>query len=147
MKFNWGTKIAILYLGFVALILTLVFKSMAQKVDLVSDDYYEQEIKFQDQLNGLKNTGELKGNFMISAKEQSVKIEIPEGLRDQQLIGKVKFYRPSDNALDVEFPLSVSKEGEQVINSSKFKRGSYKIQFKFKANNKDYYYEESLFMN
>ena len=41
---NFGVKITVLYLSFVALILTLVFMSFSQKVELVSKDYYAQEI-------------------------------------------------------------------------------------------------------
>jgi len=40
---NWGLKITLLYVGFVAMILTLVFKASGEKVDLVTKDYYAQE--------------------------------------------------------------------------------------------------------
>jgi hypothetical protein len=58
---NFGVKITALYLGFVALILTLVFMSFGQKVELVSKDYYAQEIAFQDKINSINNERSLNG--------------------------------------------------------------------------------------
>ena len=44
---NWGYKIMLAYVVFIAGILFLVFKSSSQKVELVTENYYEQELKFQ----------------------------------------------------------------------------------------------------
>ena len=41
---NWGWKITILYIFFAAGILTLVFLSIGQKIDLVDKNYYEKEL-------------------------------------------------------------------------------------------------------
>ena len=45
---SWGIKITILYLGFVALILTLVFTCFGHKSELEYKDYYVRELKFQE---------------------------------------------------------------------------------------------------
>ena len=45
---SWGYKIMFLYLGFVAMILTLVVMSMQQDIHLVSENYYEKEQNFVD---------------------------------------------------------------------------------------------------
>ena len=44
---NWGYKILTVYIIFIAGILFLVFKSSNQNQDLVTKDYYEQELKYQ----------------------------------------------------------------------------------------------------
>ena len=59
---NFGGKIVILYLSFVGLILTLVFMSYGQKVELVSTDYYAQEINFQQKINATNNEKSLSGS-------------------------------------------------------------------------------------
>ena len=58
---DFGGKIIILYLSFVGLILTLVFMSYGQKVELVSADYYAQEINFQQKINATNNEKSLSG--------------------------------------------------------------------------------------
>ena len=39
---NWGHKILFLYIGFVLLVLIMVFLAYRQDVPLVSDDYYQR---------------------------------------------------------------------------------------------------------
>ena len=51
IKMSWGIRITIMYLGFVGLILTLVFTCFGHKVELESKDYYARELRFQDQIN------------------------------------------------------------------------------------------------
>lgn len=48
MKFNWGTGITIFIVLFVVSMSAMVFKASQQNVDLVTEDYYEKELAFQD---------------------------------------------------------------------------------------------------
>jgi hypothetical protein len=50
---SWGTKIAFLYLSFATMIGVMVYKSVTQSVDLVAPNYYEQELKYQDKIDGI----------------------------------------------------------------------------------------------
>jgi hypothetical protein len=52
---NWGLRIVLVYIGFVAMILTLVFKARSEKIELVAPDYYEQEIVYQNRIEALQN--------------------------------------------------------------------------------------------
>jgi hypothetical protein len=53
---NWGYKIAITFILFGALIIFMVVKSFQQNIDLVTDDYYQEELKYQQQIDKLENT-------------------------------------------------------------------------------------------
>ena len=59
MKFNWGYKIVLVYCVFVAGILYLVVQSSRQQMDLVTDDYYAQEIKYQEKIDQSKRASAL----------------------------------------------------------------------------------------
>jgi hypothetical protein len=48
-RWNWGKGIVLVYSLFVLGILFLVYQSKQQKLDLVYDDYYAQELMFQNQ--------------------------------------------------------------------------------------------------
>ncbi|MBL7892202.1 MAG: FixH family protein [Bacteroidia bacterium] len=147
IQMNWGHKIALLYTGFVAMILTLVFLASNQKVDLVSADYYDQEIKFQGKIDAIKNVNTLSGPIVCEAKDKSLHINFPKELLEKNATGTIRLYRPSDASLDLQEKLNVDIKNDQVISSAKFKRGLYKIQINWKMENKDYYFEESVFMN
>jgi hypothetical protein len=144
---GWGTKIAILYIGFVLLILTMVLKSMTHTVDLVSTDYYEQELKFQEKINGTKNTDSLHLVFKTEARNNMVSITYPEQWLGRTITGKILFYRHSDSALDLSCSADQNDKGTQVFASGKFRRGSYKMLCDFVVDGKKFCYEENLFMN
>ena len=55
MKLNWGHYIVIGFIGFVILILFMVFRSYQHNNDLVSEDYYAEEIAFQDVIDKKSN--------------------------------------------------------------------------------------------
>ena len=59
MKLSWGYKIAFVYIIFVAGIGFLVFKASSQKFDLVTKDYYDQELKYQEVIDQAANTAML----------------------------------------------------------------------------------------
>ncbi|MBI2271108.1 MAG: FixH family protein [Bacteroidetes bacterium] len=147
IQMNWGHKIALLYIGFVAMIITLVFLASNQKVDLVSADYYDQEIKFQGKIDAINNMNTLSGTIVCEAKDKSVHISFPKELLEKNATGTIRLYRPSDASLDLQTKLIIDIKNDQVISSGKFKRGLYKMQINWKMENKDYYFEESIFMN
>ena len=144
---SWGTRIAALYIGFVIMISVLVFKSNGEKVDLVSVDYYAQELKFQDKIDGQKNMNSLSGRVTCEAKNKSVTIQFPAELIGKYVTGEILFYRPSDNDLDLRTQLLLDSLGKQKIRNDKFKRGVYLMQIKCSLNSKSFYYEQQIFMN
>ena len=69
---NWGTKITLVYVGFVMLIVSLVFISATNKSELVAADYYEQELKFQDRIDAVKNEQELAVTINYEVLDQFI---------------------------------------------------------------------------
>ncbi len=65
---NWGWKITILYIFFAAGILTLVFLSISQKIDLVDKNYYEKELVHQSRLDQQANYASLEKNVLFKLK-------------------------------------------------------------------------------
>ena len=55
MKFNWGHKILGIYFVFITGIAFMVVMSSRQKIDLVTPDYYAEEIKFQEKIDEKNN--------------------------------------------------------------------------------------------
>jgi len=52
---SWGKKITILYIGFVLLIVSMVTISASHKIELVSKDYYAQELDYQQKINAIRS--------------------------------------------------------------------------------------------
>jgi hypothetical protein len=147
IKINWGTKIVILYIGFVGMTLTMVLQTMGYKVDLVTPDYYEQELKFQDKIDANKNVESLHLVFHTEARNKSVMFSFPAEWKGKNVVGRVQFYRASNSDLDLSFPVNLHVSGIQMFASEKFKRGIYKMLCDFTFEEKKFCYEETLFMN
>jgi hypothetical protein len=115
-----------LYLGFVALILTLVFTCVGEKVELESKDYYARELRYQEQLDASK----------------LVEVFFPQALLSSGVTGSINFLRPSDSSKDKLFALKPDASGRQVFGSDGcFIKGAYKMQISFTSKGKAFYKE------
>lgn len=144
---NWGKKIAILYIGFICMIGLLVYKSSAERVDLVSPDYYAQELKFQDKINQMNNMNLISGKLEYQAKNNIITINYPKSWQEFPATGEIKFYRPSNSKLDFTTSLKIDSTGVQQIQNAQFERGIYTMQIGFTQQGKKYYMEQQVFMN
>ena len=97
---NWGNRILFLYLGFVALIITLVVVSFSQKVDLVAPDYYARELNFESEIVKMKNEAALVEKPKVSLSNDQLLISFPAAFKDKKITGSVLVYKPSDANAD-----------------------------------------------
>lgn len=144
LKISWGYRIAALYIGFVLLILFMVVLAMNQKIELVTPDYYAKELKFQQEIDAMKNVGSLSANLRVELQQNSVVITFPEDMKGIEIKGEAEMFRPSDSSLDVTFPLEVNHEGKTILKSDKFKTGLYKLTVKWMADSKSYQSEHTV---
>lgn len=143
---NFGGKIVILYLSFVALILTLVFNCYSMDVDLVSKDYYAQELDFQQRINATNNEKSLNSSISHTVNDKSVVLTIDSTLLSNDFKGTVTFFRPSDSKKDVSFKMNFVNN-QQIIDSKELIHGAYKLQLSWTSNQKKYFKEEVIFIN
>jgi len=144
VNISWGTKIAILYISFAALIIVMVIMSMQQKIDLVSDDYYAKELVFQDKLNEMNNANSLPGKITHNITENAFKFTFPAIFKNTSIIGNIEFYRPSDNSKDLKLPIQLNNNLEQYIRLKQLSKGMYKMNISWTANKTNYYTEETI---
>lgn len=143
---NWGWKIILVYLGFVAMIMTLVFKARSEKIELVAPDYYAQEVAYQQRIDATKNARSLSQPMTVLVNNNEVVVQMPKECAGKIQSGEVHFYRPSDVSLDQKTPLLLNPESQFVFPTQTLKSGLYLVQLSYKMEGKDYYSEESLFV-
>jgi hypothetical protein len=143
MKINWGTRIAILYGGFVILIVVLVAGSMRQSFDLVAPDYYGQEIKYQQVIDASKNQSALSAPASIYAGAQTVTIDFPAEFIGKEIMGNVQFYSAVNAAWDKVIHINASNN-TMVIPRQGLHNANYKIKLTWNSEGKEYYQETDL---
>ncbi|MCB0696784.1 MAG: FixH family protein [Chitinophagaceae bacterium] len=143
MKLGWGGRIAVLYGGFVVLIAILVTGSMRQEIDLVADDYYQQELAYQDVLDAGKNQALLSAPVSIHADETSVTFEFPGEFNNKTINGTIQFYSAKNSAWDKNVPI---ENAQAVVNveRSVLQNTQYKIKLNWDADGKKYYQESDI---
>jgi hypothetical protein len=141
---SWSVKITILYLGFVGIILTLVFTCFAHKTELEYKDYYAREINFQQQIDATNNATLLDSPITHEVKGRSVIITIPQKLLTRDLSGTAFFMRPSNASQDIERVLEADENGICVVENAGFTAGVYKMRLMIRSQGKDYFTESVI---
>jgi hypothetical protein len=142
---NWGYKIALAYTGFVAFMVTLVVLCIQQKdVFLVSENYYAEELKYEDKLVQMRNTSSLDEpvNIALNANADSLNIDLTKS--SSNATGKLTFYRPSNPTLDFTLPLDLDNQGTQKIYTKNQVRGLWVIKVQWEKQGKEYYTEQKI---
>ena len=147
MKFNWGTGIALLYISFVVGMLTLVTMSTRQKIDLVADNYYEQELGFQQKIDKRERANALPEKLHWEVTPAGILIKYPSALLTQPLQGHIKLYCPSDNRKDTQFEVQPAANGEQLIPAARLQPGRYQLQIDWQAGETTYWNEGTLVLS
>ena len=119
----------------------MVSLSISQKVDLVSKDYYEQELQFQNIINLMDRTRLLSEQLSWQVQNDELVLDFPDQFKGQQTSGKVFFFRPSDAVLDKNFELQTYTLNTKRMSIKKLKSGLYKIQINWEVENIQYYNE------
>ena len=140
---NWGYKVTIVFVGFAVMIGTMVYKCTQQKFDLVSDDYYNQELKYKDKIDGSKEASEISP-VKISQTVNDVIIQMPEELRGLSLKGDVWLYCANEAADDVKLPLALDANGIMEINKKRIAGSRYTAKITWRSGDTKYYKELPL---
>lgn len=141
---SWGIKITILYCSFVAMILTLVFLTVNQKPELVADDYYEQELRYQEKLDRMNRANQLPVQPAWQVGAGQVTLTFPAVFRGQEITGEVYFFCPSAANMDKKIPLSPDSAGTMILPTTGMKPGLYKMEISWNVNTVDYYNESII---
>jgi hypothetical protein len=144
LKFNWGTGIVISMIIFMLVTTGMMILFINQKVDLVTDNYYDKELKFQQQIDKVNNTNNLKEKIELKYDGKRVIVKFPESYIPGKPSGELLFYRPSDNKKDFKIPLSIDSAGVQVVPFSSLDKGYWKVQLHWSMKSAEYFNELSF---
>lgn len=134
---SWGFGIALLYTVFAVSILGLVWQSFGQKIELVTDNYYEKELEFDAQIAKSNRAKALPEPLMWSISNDSLRLRFP-GLATG---GKLTFLRPSDAAADTVIAVSQNVGSEIAVALSAFRKGAYRLKADWTMADGGYYSE------
>ena len=143
---HWPIGIAIIYISFMVILIALVIFSSFNKVDMVTEDYYEQEIKYQQQIDRINRTSLLSTpvSWQYDKNNRQVMIQFPDEINSKEVEGQILFFRPSDASQDKVIALRLSSKNIQTISTQHLVSGLWKLKIFWQVNRKDFYTEGTL---
>lgn len=144
MKINWGTGIVIGFVVFIGFILFLVITMVNNSHhDLVTKDYYEDELNYQEEIDAEENAQQLTINIQSERTEDGLLYTFPENLDVDKIKGNVFLYRPSNKQLDFDLPIVLSGSN-LLIPDNRLLEGRWNITIKWEYEEKQYLYKDKL---
>ncbi len=140
-------RIAIVFVVFLSFIISMVSYTATLDTDLVAEDYYQQEVNYQETIDAKKNGAELKNSIVVQQDENLLSIHFPEKIDFNGMVGTVHFYHPKYVKYDVEKPLILTNNNSQIFNKKELKKGNYTIKIKWQNNGESYQIEKAYYVS
>lgn len=140
IKIGWGMGIVIAFIVFIGFIMYFVFNMIMNKKydhDFVTENYYEKELAYQQSKNSIEATHASGMAVEIVPSKEGVTLVFPEKVAENQIVGTVSFYRPSDQNRDFKIPLQL-KENKMLIPISVLELGRWNVEVNYVFDQKEY---------
>jgi len=142
-KISWGTGIVIGIIVFIVISITMTVIFMTQDVSLVSDNYYEKSLSYQEEIDKQSRTKSLDEQVKINFNGELITVLVPLDYINKDISGEIFFYRPSNPKLDFALPLQLV-EGSQVVPVERLEKGFWRIKLNWIMDGNGYYNERAI---
>ena len=144
MTFNWGHKLILVFIVFGGLMSFLVYRSVKTNFELVSKEYYKDEIEYQQVIDGTRQAGLLNSNLGIVQENDSILIRFPREMYGGVVTGKAWFYYAPDARRDRRLPFECNGATGQKIPGADFLPGRYLAKVWWEFEGRQYYSEQTV---
>lgn len=132
----------ILFAGFLGVAMWIAFR---EEVGMISNDYYEEELKHSQKMDRLENAQALGDGPAISLDtERRIVIEFADFHKIEK--GELRVLRPNDPNLDQNFIINPSDKTTQLFELRNRKPGLYRISMIWTMNSQDYQVEQIVIL-
>ncbi len=146
MKFTWGTGIAIFYIAFVVVMVGMVVYSKTLDNSLVVENYYDEDLRFQEKIDKLENSAKLEKDLdILTTKNLDVLLSFPEQIKN--IKGTVLLYRADDKAKDARFDISVNEHNQMLIPGNKYLGARWTVKVDWQGDGTPYYKEKDILLS
>lgn len=139
---NWGKGIIIVMGSFILFIGVLVSILIGQKVDLVSEEYYQNEIAYQNEIDAMQSATDFD-SLKVMQKEEQLVFQFAKNVRPDSVV--LKLWRPNDQKLDQSF--SISGTEIFLIPINELKQGNYDVRCEYWMGGKNYLQKSKVRIN
>jgi hypothetical protein len=145
-KISWPTGIVIAMVAFVIFILSFVYKvTFLPQYDhhLVSEEYYKDELNYQQEIDKQNKGAALKENIIIKKIDSGLVITFPEEFNPESINGTISFQRLANSNIDFSLPIKLTSH-HFFIKDENIVEGRWDIKIDWRVNNTAYLYKEKI---
>lgn len=139
---NWGKGITIALALFMGFIIVMVVGFFSHSVDLESEDYYQREIAYEDEITALNNVNQLLEKPEIKISESHLIVQFSDSLEFTDAILQLK--RPDNQKNDKSFKIENTKMF--TIAKEDLTPGVYDLRLSYTIDGKDFLQKKEIYL-
>ena len=146
IKISWPTGIIIAIIAFVVFILSFVYRvTFMEEYDhhLVSEEYYKDELNYQQEIDKLNNAAILKEDITLKKVDNGLVINFPSKFDPSQISGLISFKRLSNDKIDFQIPIKL-QTNKYLLSDDILVDGRWDVKIEWTINNTTYLFKEKL---
>jgi nitrogen fixation protein FixH len=145
-KSFWPYAIVLTFLIFLSGTATLIVIACTHQTDLITPNYYEEEIKFQTRLDQLNRTARFNGQITIGydAGRECIRLSLPPAQCGPGTSGRIQLYRPSTTGLDRIMELQLDADGSQTLDAATLLPGLWKVRVQWTSHDQEFFADKSI---
>jgi len=142
----WPVGIVATFAVFIAGTAGLVVLSARNNVELVRPDYYEQELRFQEQINRRERVQALAEPARVAydATQRRLTLALPAAHAAAHATGEIQLYRPSSSGLDRRVPLQLDAQGQQTVDAAALHQGLWRVRVTWRVGDEDFAFDDTV---
>ena len=141
---NWGKGIALALFIFAGMMAFFVVKAIQNPTPLVTENYYEQELKFQGRIDNVQRANALSAQVELELSNTGIRMVFPAEMQRRSISGELTLMRPNDPdadrtvVIDLNGPIHFFAPLEGLV------PGRYNAMIEWQVEGTNYYTEEKL---
>ncbi|CAA7385835.1 FixH family protein [Chryseobacterium fistulae] len=139
-NFSWGHGVVIALLAFIIFILSMLFlfPNGQKNSEMVTDNYYEEELQYQDVIDAKKRADNLQEKPIYSQDSNGIRITFPKDYDNSNTTVKFVLNRTDDQNLDIKRSEQLDSKQSFLIPAKVLKLGNYTLRLNWIKDKADY---------
>ncbi len=126
-KLNWGHGIFLTLAFFVGLMGWFMVRAINNPEELVTEEYYQEELKYQERINELANARDAGAAVAFEPAPGTLTLVFPASVKGRVITGTAQFMKPNDSRADRTEALAVDTAGRCVFDTHDWMKGVYQV--------------------
>ena len=143
---SWPIGLTIVFIVFFLYLIGFIVLSQMNRSDLVTDNYYDEEMAYQDQIERIERSRKLNQQVSLNhdIKNKIIELKFPSEIDPHIISGNILFFRPSDAKQDQIHPIQLDNQGRQNLDIKQLSQGMWRVKIFWQMDSVEYYDEKVL---